>query len=309
MSDHLARINIAICSCQRPFLLEKALSSLAAMRRPANSEVLVSIIDNDPEQSALPVYEDWRAKFPVALHYAAEPRRGIPVARNRAIAEAHQHNADYLVFIDDDEWVEPEWLCELVGYAQQLGGKAVVHGAVVPELPAAAPAYMAEIFFEKGRPTGTELGSCATNNVLIPIYLTRELGLRFDESRPLAGGTDTLFFCAVAEKGVKIVECAEAKVHEGIPMSRLTSRWLAKRKYRAGITLAWRKREAGRSAVSLLLSSLVQLIVYSIVALLSRMLMRNVSYYKALMKMCRSAGVLSGLLGARTDSYTNIEGH
>ncbi len=304
----VVRINIAICSCQRPKLLAKALASIAAMASPEGAEVIVSVIDNDPQQSAKTVCRDWQTKLGVALHYEHEPRRGIPLARNRAIDVAHQLGAHYLVFIDDDEWVESDWLCELYRYALSLGGKAVVHGAVVPELPQGAPQYMGEIFFDKGRPTGTALGSCATNNVLIPIYVTQELGLRFDESRPLAGGTDTLFFCAAVERGVEIFECAEARVHEEIPTSRLSSRWLAKRKYRAGITLSRRKREAGRSAVGLLLSATFQVVLNGLLILLSAVLFQRVAYYKALMKMSRNAGVLSGLMGATTDSYQKIEG-
>ena len=278
------------------------------MQRPDGIRLLISIIDNDSDASAKPVFDKWGQHFGDELVYRLERKRGIPCARNNAIDVAHEYDADYLVFIDDDEWVEPSWLCELYSYAIRQGGQVVVHGGVVPELTEGAPAYMREIFFEKCRATGTELGSCATNNVLIPIFVTRDLALRFDESRPLAGGTDTIFFCAAVERGVKILECAEARVHEEIPLSRLSSRWLAKRKYRAGITLARRKREAGRTVISLLLSSVVQIVVYTLLALLARLSFLPVPYYKALMKLSRSAGVLSGLFGAEADSYKKIEG-
>ncbi|WP_022960576.1 glycosyltransferase family 2 protein [Spongiibacter tropicus] len=308
MNDAQPLINIAICSCQRPRLLSQALGSLAAMQRPHGIRLLISVIDNDRDGSARPVFDQWAPHFGDELVYQLERKRGIPCARNNAIDVAHEHGADYLIFIDDDEWVEPNWLCELYGYAIQLGGQAVVHGGVVPELPEGAPAYMREIFFEKRRATGTELGSCATNNVLIPIFVTRDLALRFDESRPLAGGTDTIFFCAAVERGVKIFECADARVHEEIPLSRLSSRWLAKRKYRAGITLARRKRAAGRTVTSLLFSSIVQIAMYALLALLARISFLPVPYYKALMKLSRSVGVLSGLFGAEADSYKEIEG-
>lgn len=273
------------------------------MQRPDGIRLLISIIDNDSDASAKPVFDKWGQHFGDALVYRLERKRGIPCARNNAIDVAHEYGADYLVFIDDDEWVEPGWLCELYQYALQLGGRAVIHGAVIPELPPQAPGYMADIFVEKGRPTGTSLAACATNNVLVPIYLTKELGLRFDESRPLAGGTDTLFFLAAVAKGVSIYECAEARVHEAIPPVRLTSRWLAKRKYRAGITLSERKRMAGRNAAGLLISSLFQVILYGVLALLAMVLFQRRIYFKVLMKASRSFGVLAGLFGARVDSY------
>lgn len=307
MSEALPLINIAVCSCKRPELLNTLLASLAEMERPEGTRLCISIVDNDSEASAKPVFEKWRKVFDRELCYRLERKRGIPCARNCAIDIAHGEGADYLVFVDDDEWVEPRWLVELYQYACQQK-HAVIHGAVVPELPATAPAYMADIFVEKGRPTGTPLGTCATNNVLIPIFVTRELGLRFDESRPLAGGTDTIFFLAAAAQGVAIYECAEARVHEAIPSSRLTGRWLAKRKYRAGITLAHRKRSLGRSSFGLLASSVGQLVINALALVFARLSFRHASYYKALMKLARNAGVIGGLFGARTDSYSNVDG-
>jgi len=104
----------------------------------------------------------------------------------------------------------------------------------------------------------------------------------------------------------EIFECAEARVHEEIPTSRLSSRWLAKRKYRAGITLSRRKREGGRSAVGLLLSATFQVVLNGLLVLLSAVLFQRVAYYKALMKMSRNAGVLSGLMGMSVDSYNKV---
>src|SRR5690606_40862979 len=57
------------------------------------------------------------------------------------------------------------------------------------------------IFKRKEYRTGQILQTCATNNVIIPVYVTRDLGLRFDETHPLAGGTDTLFFVEACARG------------------------------------------------------------------------------------------------------------
>ncbi len=103
-------INLAICTCKRAQLLKECLDSVAQAHVPVGTTLVVTIIDNDAEQSARALVESMASGFPVSLEYIAEPRRGIPCARNRAIAEAHRLNSDYLVFIDDDEWVMPDWL-------------------------------------------------------------------------------------------------------------------------------------------------------------------------------------------------------
>ncbi|WP_159240964.1 glycosyltransferase family A protein [Zhongshania aliphaticivorans] len=300
-------INIALCTCMRPTLLSKCLDSLAAMAIPENSKVFVTVVENDENQTARPVVEAMQENFPLPLKYVVESKRGIPLARNRAIAEAHSLHADYLIFIDDDEWVDKDWLVLLLAYALSVGGKAVISGAVKSALPADTPEFMKEIFRDKGRKTGAVLSSCATNNVLIPIFVTKEMGLRFDESRPLAGGTDTLFFCEAVNRGVLIYKCAEAFVSEDIPASRVSLRWLSKRKYRVGITLAWRKRRNGRSTAGIVISSLAQIVVNSLIAVVAILLFQKTAVIKAIMKASRAAGTVSGVFGVEVDSYRTID--
>ena len=105
------------------------------------------------------------------LRYVSEPRRGIPVARNAAVAFATSLNADYLVFIDDDEWVENDWLVTLFSYCKEKGGRSVISGHVIADLPDDVPVHLAQLFNNKESVTGKALKSCATNNVIIPMYL------------------------------------------------------------------------------------------------------------------------------------------
>jgi succinoglycan biosynthesis protein ExoM len=302
----MASINVCVCTCQRDQLLAQCLESVAQIELPPEAQVTVTVIDNDAGRSAEAVVNAIAPHIPVPLFYHCEPRRGIPFARNRAIEETHRLGSDYLVFIDDDEWVEAGWLKALFGFASSHDGKTVVSGDVIAELPADLPAEIRGLFKRKERRTGQLLESCATNNVIIPAYVTRELGLRFDETHPLAGGTDTIFFVEACARGVTILKCAEALVHESVPYSRANLRWLAQRKYRAGITEAWRKRRKGRSLVRVLISAGFLVVLEStkaaILALLGRKLARN----KCWLKASKSAGVFMGAFGATVDSYQQI---
>lgn len=302
----MSTINICICTCQRVQLLNQCLDSIAECRRPANTLVSVMVIDNDASQSALSLVTDLAATFPIPLRYIAEPRRGIPCARNRAINETHRLGSDYLVFIDDDEWVQTDWLESLYGYCCKVGGDVVVAGCVISELPDNVPPHIRAVYQKKKHTTGGQLSSCATNNVIIPMYVTRDLGLRFDESNPLAGGTDTIFFVEAVSRGVKIVRCAEALVHESVPLSRANLRWLSKRKYRAGITEAWRKRKKGRSKLRIVTSASIligiELTKCGAVSLVGNKIARTRFWLKA----CKYAGVVAGTMGVTIDSYGDI---
>lgn len=300
-------IDICICSCLRPGLLEDTLSSLAAMRVPTGVRVEVTVVDNDPAGSAAPVAEKLAASFPLPLHYVCEPRRGIPFARNRGVTETLAKESDYLVFIDDDEWVEPDWLVRLYDYATELGGDAVVSGYVVADLPDDTAPLMAEFFQRKKGVTGERLEYCATNNVLIPIAVMRDLGLRFDESRPFAGGEDTLFFTEVTARGVEIVNCVEAVVHETIPPIRISTRWQARRKYSAGTTQAAQKIACGRARSSVFVSGIGQVLISLIKSCLFLLVGRRDESYRSWLKVCRSAGIAAGVFGVQVDFYKFVD--
>lgn len=303
----MERIVICVCTFKRAKLLKECLESITKITLPSSAEVHMLVVDNDPEQASHEFTQSLNDSFPIPLHYVCEPRQGIPCARNKAIEVAHQLDADYFVFIDDDERVEPDWLVQLVGYCRSKGGQAVIHGGVEQELPVGTPAHIQAVYQRKKRKTGDSLNACATNNVIVPIRVTRDLGLRFDESNPLAGGTDTIFFTEARAKGVQIFECSEAQVKETIPASRATLAWMLKRKYRAGITEAWRKQQSGRSKTSILISALLQALLESLKAVLMTVVGNKVSRNRFWLKASRSAGVFAGVFGVEVDSYKKID--
>ncbi|RLB70049.1 MAG: hypothetical protein DRH07_09400 [Deltaproteobacteria bacterium] len=304
----MPKINICICTYQRPKLLTDCLQSLASIVVPSETEVTVTVIDNDQTGSAEATVTGLTETFPFNIYYHCEDKRGIPCARNRAVEETHRLGSDYLVFIDDDEWVEPLWLDKLYAYCQNQGGDIVVSGDVIPELPDKTPEYMRPFFNQKQHPTGTLLGFCATNNVLSPIYLTKDLGLRFDESHPLAGGSDRRFFYEAVKAGVKIKKCAEALVHESVPENRATLRWLSKRKFKGGTTIGWEEKQNGRSTLGIIYSAGRKLIIELFLAGIMFLVGNKYKQNKRWLKACRHLGVLSGAFGLRVDSYKSVDG-
>jgi len=285
------------------------LESLAAIQVTA-LEVSIVVIDNDQQRSAEALVASLAPQFPFPLYYACEEKRGIPCARNRAIRQVEDLGSDYLVFIDDDEWVEPDWLEKLFSLCTEMGGSVVVSGGVVSELPATTPAHIAALFNTRlqNHIRGKQVEACATNNVLVPMALIRQHALKFDESKPLAGGTDIIFFKEATSKGVRIVKCPEALVHEIIPESRTRLGWLSKRKYRAGITEAWRKQQNGRSAFAVFVSATFQVVVLMFKALFSVLIGNRIARNQSWLKACRAVGVAAGVLGFKVDSYRTIDG-
>lgn len=98
---------VALCTHNHADRLARTLAELAALRPPKRSwEFLVidnGCSDSTPELLAQHAWPpEWRVRI------VRENKLGLSNARNRAIAEAV---GEYVIFMDDDETADPEWLC------------------------------------------------------------------------------------------------------------------------------------------------------------------------------------------------------
>ena len=296
-------VALCLCTCQRPQFLEDCFRSLQELKLPEKTTVQLIVVDNDEAGSAQPVVDQWAPLLPFPVTCVIEPKRGIPCARNRAIRETKRIGADYLVFFDDDEQVTADWLNQLLGYCLDKGGAAVISGFVHQQLPADTHQAIMAQFQKKIMQTGDRLTSCATDNVLIPMSVIEAHDLWFDEQYPLAGGTDTIFFTSLHKRGVEIYKCMEAELVESIPAERATVAWLSKRKFRVGVTDAWRKQQRGRTRFSIVVSAVLQIPLNGIRAALLLLVGKFERSLHWWLRTCRAVGVAAGVLGFQVNSY------
>jgi glycosyltransferase involved in cell wall biosynthesis len=233
------RLVVAVLTHRRLEYLRLLLEKCALLRAPDSFDIEFLVVDNDPDASARDVVSG--ASMPWRVEYMHEPRRGIPVARNKALQEALKRQADLLCFIDDDEYPDPLWLTTLVSTWQNSGAHLV--GGPVEIVPVAAEASPWQRFVNaslsarmkhKNKATAAAAASgrrftVVTNNWLGDLaYFARE-GLVFDETLLLTGGEDTKFFAEARQRGARVAWAADAMVYESMPPQRLTLRYQMKR--------------------------------------------------------------------------------
>ena len=98
---------IALCTHDHVHRLKRTLDDLRALRQPAKSWELLFVDNGCTDGTAeLLATQDWPEGWRVRV--VQEPKLGLSNARNRAIREAA---AEYLIFIDDDETPDADWLC------------------------------------------------------------------------------------------------------------------------------------------------------------------------------------------------------
>jgi succinoglycan biosynthesis protein ExoM len=297
-------IVISACTFRRPAGLTALFDSLIALRVPPDVALSLRIVDNDEAPTSRDLVARLAERAPWPVHYVHEPQPGIPVARNRALSEAQ--DADFLVFVDDDETVAEDWL-EALCRQQKASAAHFVQGPVIPTVEHDADAWWVKSLFFKQRtfPDGAARHESWTNNVMIDLDFVRRHDGAFDPALRYDGGSDTLFFQDLARKGAKGVYAAHAYVYEVQPPSRLTWSWALKRQFRYGMTRvnctvlrddSWTARlhclaRGGACAV-------VGLLLLPTTLVRGRVGLANACAYLA-----RAAGIASGLAGGRHLEY------
>jgi len=269
------QVSVCICTCKRPDSLARLLESLLLLKLPDGVTLEFVIVDNDAMASARDIVDSFVPRFTWPLRYCVEPRPGVSQARNRCLNEA---NGAWIAFVDDDEWVESDWLAHLLSCAQADNADVVI-GPVLAAFDAEAPAWVEEsgVFARQRLPTGTRLGwwDCACGNALLSAELAKRVR-GFDSSFGASGSEDTEFFSRCELEGARMVWCDAAVATEGIPPSRLSRRWLIARGVNGGrnyVRIVLRRR--GLIAFpSLWLRGVLGLAGFGLLALCSRALER-----------------------------------
>jgi succinoglycan biosynthesis protein ExoM len=209
-------------------MLERLLTHIGQQQTEELFTFSVIVVDNDQNESARRVVEQFQGQLGKRINYSVEPIRNIALVRNRAVKAA---DGDFIVFIDDDEFPVRSWLVNLYKGA---AGRPVagVLGPVLPHFDKSAPKWVIRGgFYDRPRhATGFEMPwqECRTGNVLIrrEILPTNEPCFREEFGK---GGEDQDFFWRMTESGHRFVWCDEAIAYEEVPPTRCTRKFLLSR--------------------------------------------------------------------------------
>jgi succinoglycan biosynthesis protein ExoM len=234
-----SKVVLCVLTFQRPVGLRRTLEGIAKLDLPVDksAELEVIVVDNDRAGSAREVVAGLQPAYPWPLEYAVQPDRGIPQARNRAVALTKERDGDLLAFIDDDEVPESDWLVRSLESGRRTGAD-VVMGRATPVFETRPPQWIINgHFFERVRFDTDERirwNYARSSGVLIATKALSPLDSPFDERLRLTGGSDTRLFQRIETSGGKIVWADDAVVLDYIPEAKASWRWLVQRAYRVG---------------------------------------------------------------------------
>ena len=129
--------------------LDKALAALAASDLGACA---VTVLDNGSADTTADVIRGWRERFGERLRTLALPTNvGAPAARNWLLTLPSSQAADWVVFLDDDALVPPDWLGHF-GTALRLYPEAGIVGCRVVDMAAPLTIQSVDLHFDPEDP-------------------------------------------------------------------------------------------------------------------------------------------------------------
>ena len=122
-------LSIIICTYNREKYIYGVLQSLAQNNFPTHLYEIV-LVNNNSTDTTEEKCKAFQQDYPqVAFRYFIETNQGLSFARNRGIMEAQ---GDMLVFLDDDSFVNQDYLTNLDHYIKEYPDMIAFGGAITP---------------------------------------------------------------------------------------------------------------------------------------------------------------------------------
>ena len=223
-------------------MLEKLINSIIEcnFNQSFTKNVNLIIVDNDIEKTAEKIVVELKERFKdkIEMEYYNFPVKGLSNVRNELLRRSLDRALDFVVFVDDDEYVSTEWLNKLVDAL--ISNKAdMAMGPVISICDNTVSKYISCWFNRPIYQKNTQLNSIATNNLIIKSESLIKNNVWFDNRFNYTGSEDSYFGIQMIQKGAKIFWAENATVYETVPKDRANLKWLIQRRYRVSGTYTY----------------------------------------------------------------------
>lgn len=240
----MAQLIVAFCTYNRAERLPDLVDALRTQTCPIAFEILA--VNNNSKDNTLAILKDLAVRPGVPLRFVTETAQGIVPARNRAIEECI--NADYMLFLDDDELPQPGWVAATYRALSEYDAECVGGRVVVNFSPMQRPrwlgdellGFLAEANYGDNVFPITSTGTPVwTANVGYRMAIFRNNpSLRFDarynRQGKIGGGEDAVMFRCMLQQGMRMYYVPDMMVEHFVEAWRLKRSYFLKLHYIAG---------------------------------------------------------------------------
>ncbi|MFZ5518908.1 MAG: glycosyltransferase family 2 protein [Candidatus Zhuqueibacterota bacterium] len=237
-----AKINIIVCTYNRANMLRNALTSLSNQVTDRLFQYDILVVDDNSTDDTPAVVRRFIPTSKAPVTYIHGSGEGIARARNRGIDAS---DGDYVVFFDDDQIAEPDWLKEMFITMQETGACCVggirllnLSRGEVSRLSPITRRILGEIHHGDAARKSRRKEFPAAGNMLIRRSVFNIVG-NFDDSL-VKGGEDIEFARQVRLAGLDAWYTPKSIVYHETPLYRTKSDYLYWTSLRNGDNFAYR---------------------------------------------------------------------
>lgn len=300
------KIAICIPTYKRPEMLKKLVLSIIScnLNKSLIREVSIIIIDNDASKSAESTVNQLKEihKTEPEINYYSYPIKGLSNVRNELLKKALKLNPDFILGIDDDEYVSTEWINQLIITVITIKGDIAL-GPVIPMFENIVSPYISYWFKYPELSNFKQINFFWTSSYVICVKFLLNHELEFDKRFNTSGGEDTYFGVTALKRGARIYWARDAVAYETIPCKRTTLKWLIKRCFNGAANFTFILK-LEKNYFGLLKKSFIS-IVYLLSGLISLVLIPFPLRWKywGILKISESIGGFAGLFSIQLHEY------
>ena len=227
-------IDIVICTYNRASALDRMLANLSRQSCGDRARWRVLVVDNaSTDTTAEVVAAHIRERLLPDLSYVFEPIPGLTAARLRG---ARETTAPWIAFVDDDNFLEPNWLHAMTRAIRVHGDAGGIGGKVMLDWEMPPPTYLKEFGFcfaaQDNGEADCVVDSLAGAGMMLNRQALVDCGwldqpLVADRvGAQLTSGGDVEMAQRVRSAGYELWYVPDAVLQHRIPASRMTRRYL-----------------------------------------------------------------------------------
>ena len=235
------KFTIALCTRNRPQMLTTCINSIKSLEIPPNCKLHLVIVENNETPDCKHLVQDLMKSSPqIGYTYCLEERLGLSMARNTSLESAIMSNPDWICFLDDDQFVERDWLISYhniiqTNLADVYSGTVnyVLPNDIQPEdlpvwfkFPFSNYEYQ-NLIIQESAGTGNTIAKASYFN-------GQPYEFRFDEKHQFTGAEDFELFKRISNSGGIIRHYSEAVANEIIALERISIKWMIKKEFSNG---------------------------------------------------------------------------
>ncbi|MCU0285428.1 MAG: glycosyltransferase family 2 protein [Acidobacteria bacterium] len=122
-------ISVVVCCYNSAAVIVPTMQALSAQLIPTGINYEVVLVDNNCTDNTVHLAKDTWKNSPIPLHITRESRPGLIYARENGVFKA---NYDILLFVDDDNILEPDWVERLVDMFSRRPEVGAIGGYIEP---------------------------------------------------------------------------------------------------------------------------------------------------------------------------------